>query len=133
MKIAIIGGSGKLGMGFVARLWKTNHEVVIGTRDVFKTGPVRALTNHDAAAWCEAAIVTIPYAAHRTILPAGGAAFRKTGYRRHRSDRFSEFFPSTTESGNSAAEETHAMLGETRRLCGVSNDFASHSSGSRPQ
>jgi NADPH-dependent F420 reductase len=115
MKIAIIGGSGKLGMGFGARLSRTNHEVAIGTRDVSRVeAAVRALTNQDAAAWCDAAIVTVPYAAHRAILgPLRAPLSGKLVIDATVPIDFQNFFRPRTESGNSAAEETYAMLGES--------------------
>src|SRR5437588_28039 len=36
MKIAVLGGTGKLGMGFAVRLTKTGHETVIGSRETAK-------------------------------------------------------------------------------------------------
>src|SRR4051812_15284050 len=69
MKIAVIGGTGKLGMGFVARFSRTSHEVAIGTRDLSKAeATVQAFSNSDAASWCDAAILTVPYSAHRGIV-----------------------------------------------------------------
>src|SRR6185436_18314470 len=115
MKIAIIGGSGKLGMGFVARLGMTKHEVAIGTRDVSKVeAAVRALTNSDAAAWCDAALVTVPYAAHRAIVgPLKAPLAKKLVIDATVPIDFQNLFRPRTESGNSAAEETLAMLGES--------------------
>lgn len=74
MKIAILGGTGKLGLGFALRLSMSGHDVAIGSRDVAKAEQaarslpgVRGLTNLDAAAWCEAALVSVPYSAHRAL------------------------------------------------------------------
>jgi NADPH-dependent F420 reductase len=63
MKIAILGGSGKLGRGLAARLEASPHSFVIGSRDSAK-----GRTNAEAADWCEIAIVAIPYQAHRLLL-----------------------------------------------------------------
>ena len=41
MKIAIIGGTGKLGLGFVSRFRNTAHECAIGSRDLAKAQRTR--------------------------------------------------------------------------------------------
>src|SRR6476660_6928344 len=112
MRIAIIGGTGKLGLGFVSRFSHTTHEVVIGTRDVSKAPPeARAMLNADAASWCEAAIVTVPYAAHRaTLAPLKGPLSRKLIIDATVPINPQNFFRPDTESGNSAAQETNALL-----------------------
>jgi 8-hydroxy-5-deazaflavin:NADPH oxidoreductase len=61
MKIAVLGGSGKLGRGLASRLGM--HEILIGSRDSAKG--VSYLT---ASEWCELAILAIPYAAHDNLL-----------------------------------------------------------------
>src|SRR4051812_17729243 len=113
MKIAVIGGTGKLGLGFVSRYGRTAHEVVIGTRDLSKAPPeARAMLNADAAAWCEAAIVAVPYSAHRaTLSPLKGLLTQKLVIDATVPINPQNFFRPTTESGNSAAEETNALLG----------------------
>ena len=63
MRVAILGGSGKLGQGFAARLARTPHDHVIGSRD-----PAKGKSNAEAAEWCEIAVITIPYRAHRALL-----------------------------------------------------------------
>src|SRR5438045_548212 len=105
MKIAIIGGTGKLGMGFLARLQLTPHEVAVGSRDASK-----GMLDGDAAAWCDAALVTVPYAAHRAIVsPLKDALRGKVVIDTTVPINPENFFRITTESGNSAAEETNAM------------------------
>lgn len=65
MKIAIIGGTGKLGTG-LASLLRKNHEVYIGSRDpgkaeaAAKAAGVKGGESHSVAALCDAAILTIP-------------------------------------------------------------------------
>ena len=75
MKIAILGGTGKLGLAFALRLSRTGHEAVIGSRDASKAeeaaktvAGVRGTTNVSAAAWCEAALVSVPYTGHRGLI-----------------------------------------------------------------
>jgi 8-hydroxy-5-deazaflavin:NADPH oxidoreductase len=74
MKIAILGGTGKLGLAFALRLSQSGHEIAIASRepvkaeDAAKTIPgVRGFTNSDAASWCDAALVSVPYAGHRAL------------------------------------------------------------------
>lgn len=68
MKIAIVGGTGKLGTGLAAQLSK-KHEVYIGSRDeakaeaAAKSAGVKGGESHAVAGICEAAILTIPYEA----------------------------------------------------------------------
>ena len=61
MKIAILGGSGKLGRGLAARLH--SQEVLIGSRDPSKGVPYR-----EASAGCDLAIITVPYSAQQDLL-----------------------------------------------------------------
>lgn len=75
MKIAILGGTGKLGLGLTLRLSQSGHEVAISSRDAAraqdaaKTIPgVRGVTNSDAASWCDLALVSVPYAGHEKLL-----------------------------------------------------------------
>jgi predicted dinucleotide-binding enzyme len=66
MRIAILGGSGKLGLALALRLSKTGHEAAIGSRDAAKAAaaantvgePVRGMANIDAASWCETAFIS---------------------------------------------------------------------------
>ena len=76
-RVAIIGGTGRLGLGLARRLQAAAVEVVIGSRD-----PARAETvaqsiglparvgqsNVEAAGSAEVIIVTVPYDAHAQIL-----------------------------------------------------------------
>ena len=70
-KLAILGGTGDLGMGLAVRLSK-HYDVLIGSREEVKAqksaerakgisgGSVLGCTNSDAAGACEAAILAIP-------------------------------------------------------------------------
>jgi NADPH-dependent F420 reductase len=68
MKLAIIGGTGKLGTG-LASLLREKYEVYIGSRDLAKAeaaakaAGVKGGESHSVAALCDAAILTIPYEA----------------------------------------------------------------------
>jgi NADPH-dependent F420 reductase len=76
MRIAILGGTGKLGLAFATRVRTAGHEAVIGSRDAAKAaeaaktlgGTARGMTNIDAAAWSELAFISVPYAGHRALL-----------------------------------------------------------------
>jgi 8-hydroxy-5-deazaflavin:NADPH oxidoreductase len=65
MKIAIIGGTGRLGTG-LAFLLRSKHEVYIGSRDpgraeaAAKAAGVKGGESHAVAELCDAAILTIP-------------------------------------------------------------------------
>lgn len=71
MKVALIGGTGDLGLGLACRL-AGSYEVIIGSRDAGRAveaaakvssmsgTTVTGKTNADAAAACDAAILTIP-------------------------------------------------------------------------
>jgi NADPH-dependent F420 reductase len=120
MKIAILGGSGKLGLGLAIRLGNTGHELVIGSRDAGRaaeaaksTGAaVRGATNGDAAAWCETALVSVPYSSHRALLEP----IKEQLQGKIIIDATVPIDPANllriqTESGKSAAEETAAIVG----------------------
>jgi 8-hydroxy-5-deazaflavin:NADPH oxidoreductase len=127
MKIAIVGGTGKLGLGFVARLVQTSHELAIGSRDISKAreaantlhARANAMTNEEAANWCDAAILTIPYAAHDAILaPLKQPLTSKIVVDTTVPLNYENIFEIVTQSGKSAAEETNAMLGTAAVFAG---------------
>jgi 8-hydroxy-5-deazaflavin:NADPH oxidoreductase len=120
MKVAILGGTGKLGLGFAVRLFETGHEVMIGSRDAAKARAaaatvsenVRSGTNAEAAAWCDAAVVSVPYQSHTAVL---------TPLKRDLQGKMiidatvpidpTNMLQTRTETGKSAAEETADILG----------------------
>ena len=120
MKVAILGGTGKLGLGFALRLFQTGHEVMIGSRDAAKAAEaastvhakVKGGTNAEASEWCELAIVSVPYQSHTALLTP-----LKPGLRgKMIIDATVPIDPSNllqtkTETGKSAAEETADILG----------------------
>jgi len=118
MKTAILGGTGKLGRAFALRLSTSGHEVMIGSREVAKaeeaansvTG-VRGATNLDAASWCDAALVSVPYSGHRALL----GSLKESLHAKIIIDATVPIDPANllqvrTESGKSAAEETAALV-----------------------
>ena len=119
MKVAIIGGTGKLGLGFVARLLRSKHQTAIGSREVSRAqeaaasveNRVQAMTNNAAAGWCDLAVVTVPYSAHRAILtPLVDGLRGKLVIDATVPLNFENIFQVVTESGSSAAEETCVLL-----------------------
>jgi NADPH-dependent F420 reductase len=119
MKVALIGGSGKLGKGFATRLVQTGHEVTIGSRDAAKAqdaareagGSVHGTTNLDAAAWSDAAILAIPYQGRRALLePLRDALRGKIIIDTTVPIDPADMLRTATESGTSAAEETAAIF-----------------------
>ncbi len=79
--VAVIGGTGRLGIGLAKRLAQAGVEVMIGSRDAAKartaagsveSGQARGLVNPEAARAAELIIMTVPYAAHRPTLWAIG-------------------------------------------------------------
>jgi hypothetical protein len=77
MKIALLGGTGHLGMGLAVRFAILGHEVIVGSRKLekarrraeeynkilmrFGEARVRGLANHDAASEADISIFTIPW------------------------------------------------------------------------
>src|SRR5262245_15036506 len=119
MKIAILGGSGKLGMGLAYRLVQTGHEVTIGSRDRAKAEMaakeagerVKGGTNSEAAQWCDAAFVSIPYASHRTMMETLREELRgKIIIDATVPIDPSDILQVKTDTGKSAAEETAEIV-----------------------
>jgi NADPH-dependent F420 reductase len=82
-RIALLGGTGKEGKGLAYRWAKAGYEIVIGSRQVEKAqiaaddlnklikdskNPVTGLENHQAADWCDIAVLTVPFSAHKAML-----------------------------------------------------------------
>lgn len=81
-KIAVLGGTGKEGKGLAYRWAKAGYEVTIGSRVLEKAEQaaaelneklghqhqVKAMVNPDAAAWCDLAVLTVPYSAQMSML-----------------------------------------------------------------
>jgi NADPH-dependent F420 reductase len=81
MKIAILGGTGKEGMGIGYRWAKVGHEITIGSRQESKAldaaqelqnllgnqYPVQGKENLIAAEEAELVVLTVPFSAHKTM------------------------------------------------------------------
>ena len=119
MRVAILGGSGKLGLGLAQRLSISGHEVRIGSRDPSRAveaatslgEDVVGTTNADAAAWCEVAVVSVPYSGHRALLePIQHALAGKVIIDATVPIDPANMLQIKTETGKSAAEETAAIV-----------------------
>jgi 8-hydroxy-5-deazaflavin:NADPH oxidoreductase len=119
MKIAILGGTGKLGLACAVRLHRHGHNVMIGSRDAAKAVEaaksvgegIIGRTNLEAATWGDAAFISVPYAAHRALLEPLKEPLRQKLI----IDATVPIDPTNilqikTESGKSAAEEAAAIL-----------------------
>jgi 8-hydroxy-5-deazaflavin:NADPH oxidoreductase len=120
MKIAILGGTGKLGLGLAIRLSHTGHEVTIGSRQAGKAAEaakasgaaVRGATNDEAAAWCDIALLSVPYPSHRSLLePLKGQLRGKLIIDATVPIDPANLLQIKTESGTSAAEEAAKIIG----------------------
>jgi NADPH-dependent F420 reductase len=75
-RIAVVGGTGKLGSAIARRLARAGHDVVIGSRDAESAQRVaselgnglRGTTNIDAARSATLVIVTVPFASQEATL-----------------------------------------------------------------
>ncbi|MFN2303722.1 MAG: NADPH-dependent F420 reductase [Anaerolineales bacterium] len=82
-KIGIVGGTGNEGKGLAFRWVKAGHDVIIGSRQLEKAQKAVAtlaelldveeehltgMENRDAVTASDIAVITVPYAAHRTTL-----------------------------------------------------------------
>ena len=79
-RVAVIGGTGTLGLGIARRLAKAGYPVVIGSRSADKAaeaaaqvgaatgGAVRGASNADAAAEADVVFLAVPFASHAVIL-----------------------------------------------------------------
>lgn len=119
MKVAVLGGTGKLGMGLAARLARAQHEVVIGSRELRKAEEaaraaaerIRGMINIDAARWCDLAIVSVPYQGHRaTVESVKDVLAGKIVIDATVPIDPSNILQVKTETGVSAAEETAAIV-----------------------
>jgi NADPH-dependent F420 reductase len=79
MKVAVIGGSGKMG-GAIARHLSKNHQIIIGSRDPARGKAAAKLvagavgTDYlEAASLCDVAIIAVPFSAIDEAVPLADA------------------------------------------------------------
>lgn len=81
LTLAVLGGTGNVGKGLAYRWAKAGYHVIIGSRTAdkaigvaeevnqrFDRPLVVGKANEEAAAFCDIAVLTVPYSAHRAIL-----------------------------------------------------------------
>lgn len=72
--IAVLGGTGAEGSGLASRWAQAGYRVLVGSRDAGRAAEFAAeigaegMDNHSAAAECDIAVLTVPYAAQRATL-----------------------------------------------------------------
>jgi NADPH-dependent F420 reductase len=130
LTLAILGGTGKEGLGLAYRWARAGYNVIIGSRSVEKaaaaaqqvngrlgTESVRGMENPEAASVCDIAVLTVPYAAHIPALEsvkaqlAGKVLVDVTVPLKP--PKVSEVF---VPSAGSAAQEAQAALGSGVRV-----------------
>ncbi len=126
LRVAIIGGSGHLGLGLARRLHGAGVEVVVGSRDAARAQAAAqsiglpsdaGWLNVEAARWAAEIIVTVPYDAHRQILESIASVVSDkivvdTTVRLGRSGE------RATPAHGSAAEEARELLPTARIVAG---------------
>ena len=137
--LAVLGGSGALGAALALRWAKAGHEIVIGTRDPSRAGPVeairaavpqaavRALGYAEAAAAGEICVLTVPFAAHRATLEA----VREAAQGKILVDATAPLVPPKVGTvqlppGGSAAKAAQDFLGAGVRVVSAFQDVAAH-------
>ena len=131
MKIAVLGGTGAQGYGFALRWAAAGHEVLIGSRSAEKAeqtaarllaalhghGTVRGLSNQQAAAAAEIALLAVPYPHQLAVLQAVRESLQNklliSVVVPLRPPRVSQVWP---PPGGSAAQEAREILGVGARV-----------------
>lgn len=138
MRIGIVGGTGKEGVGLGLRWAQAGHEVIIGSRDAERarakaaelSGPGRQVdgkSNRDAAAAAEVVVLTVPATGLSATLPELREACRGKVV-------VSTVVPLTFGGGRlftpppqgSAAEEAQEILGAEARVVAAFHHIAAH-------
>jgi NADPH-dependent F420 reductase len=140
MRIGIVGGTGKEGVGLGLRWAQAGHEVIIGSRDAERARakaaelasavpgrPVEGRSNRDAATAAEVVVLTVPATGLATTLPELREACRGKVV-------VSTVVPLTFGGGRlftpppqgSAAEEAQEILGPEARVVAAFHHIAAH-------
>ena len=140
MRIGIVGGTGKEGMGLGTRWALAGHEVLIGSRDPERARAravellaraagtrVRGMSNAEAAGTADVVVLTVPASGLRSTLPEIREACRGKVV-------ISTVVPLTFGGGRlftppaqgSSAEEAQEILGPDARVVGAFHHIAAH-------
>jgi NADPH-dependent F420 reductase len=140
MRIGIVGGTGKEGVGLGLRWAQAGHEVIIGSRDAERARakaaelaaavpgrPVEGRSNRDAATAADVVVLTVPATGLATTLPELREACRGKVV-------VSTVVPLTFGGGRlftpppqgSAAEEAQEILGAEARVVAAFHHIAAH-------
>jgi 8-hydroxy-5-deazaflavin:NADPH oxidoreductase len=118
MKIAILGGTGKLGLVLARRFHRSGHQTKIGSREIARAVEAASIdpavggaSNAEAATWCDAALVSVPYRGHGLLVePLKENLSGKIIIDATVPLDPANLLQTKTESGKSAAEETAALI-----------------------
>ena len=122
MRVALIGGTGKLGTGLAKHFAAFGHTVLIGSREAGRAREsakelgenANGLTNMDAAMQCEVAVITLPYSTVlTTVAPLADSLKSKVVISTVVPLKFSDgaAFPLPVASGSAAQEIAELLPG----------------------
>ena len=137
MRIGIVGGTGKEGLGLGARWAAAGHEVLIGSRDperargkaaeIGDRGRVSGMSNADAARSAEVVVLTVPADGLRATLPdVRGACKGKIVISAVVPLTFGGGRLFTPPSQGSSAEEAQELLGADAVVVAAFHHIAAH-------
>ena len=148
MRIAIVGGTGKEGLGLGLRWAQAGHDVIIGSRDAERARAkaaelaaaapgrrIEGMSNRDAAATAEVVVLTVPAAGLPATLPELREPCRgKIVVSTVVPLTFGGPRLFTPPPAGSAAEEAQQILGPEARVVAAFHHIAAHelSAGDHP-
>ena len=131
MKVAVIGGTGKMGSALARQLSK-NHQVVLGSRDAARAksaaGSIEGTTGADyetAARECDVAVIAVPYSGIGVVAGLSDALAGKLVISAVNPTRFEGGYLRYGLEESSAAEELASMLPGSRVATAFNNVPAS--------
>lgn len=145
MRIAIIGGTGRQGLGLALHLARSGVEVIIGSRNAEKAqqraqelverlnsqgAEIKGLDNHTAAEEAEIVFMTVPYPGGREIAGSLKSAVQGKVFV-DITVPLKSFKPPEVElpPEGSAAEEIQALLGSEAKVVGAFKTISAHALG----
>ena len=135
MKLAILGGTGKLGRALARRAHEAGHRVTIGSRDGARAREAAAEvapgilgnTNAESVSDCDLVVLAVPYSAHaETIEPLCEALRSKVVIDATVPIDRSSPTGLRTRSGRSAAEESLELIGPEAAVFGAFQTVSFH-------